>query len=242
MEYPGLKIVARTSRAEALDSLLLGEGVKVERRLLKNQVLEVLRDCLLSGQFSPGTPLIEREWAERLGVSRNPVREALMQLESEGLVVSKPGGRYVVTLAERDINELYQVRLLLERLAVRLAAQNVNDEAARLLVEQSQLMARAIAQNDVIAYRRSDVETHRVIWRASGNRHLHRALETLLGPIFMLVARHAEHFDWSETYALHEELVNYIVRRCPDEAEQSIERHIQNAWQRSLRLHAMGLL
>jgi DNA-binding GntR family transcriptional regulator len=103
-------------------------------------------------------------------------------------------------------------------------------------------MQRAIANNDRETYRRNDLETHRLIWQMSGNVHLVRALQAMLGPIFMLVSRHANHFDWSETRSLHEDLINRICAGDMDGAEASIERHIENARQRSLKLFAGGLL
>jgi DNA-binding GntR family transcriptional regulator len=228
-----------------LSELVAGQdrsSLRIERNLLKDQILELLRERIITGRLAPGTPLVEKDLAELLGVSRIPVRDALMQLEAEGLVVSKPSGRCVIELTERDINELYQVRLVLERLAVSLATRNIDAAGKAILRRKAQEMANAIAQNDRASYRRNDVETHRLIWEISGNAHLAKVLQTMVGPIFMLVARHAEHFDWSETRSLHEELIECIINGDVHGAEASIERHIENARQRSLRLFAMGLL
>jgi len=216
--------------------------VKLERTLLGDQILDILREQIISGRILPGTPLVERELAEQLGVSRIPVRDALMQLETEGLVISRSNGRCVIELTERDIRELYQVRLALEKLAVRLAAQNASATDRVALCDKGREMARAIADNDRHAYRRNDLDTHRLIWQMSGNTHLVRALQAMLGPIFMLVSRHADHFDWSETRSLHEELIGCICAGDATGAEANIERHIENARQRSLKLFAGGLL
>lgn len=218
------------------------ELVKLERNLLGDQIVDLLRERIIGGRLRPGTPLVERELAAQLGVSRIPVRDALMQLESEGLVVAKSNGRCVIEITERDIHELYQVRLVLEKLAVRLAAENASEADIAALCNKAQEMQRAIADNDRLAYRRNDLETHRLIWEMSGNAHLVRTLHAMLGPIFMLVSRHADHFDWSETRSLHEELITCICAGKADGAEVSIERHIENAHQRSLKLFARGLL
>lgn len=215
---------------------------RLERTLLGNQIADLLRERIINGYLRPGTPLIERELAEQLGVSRIPVREALMQLEAEGLVVGRSNGRCVIELTERDIQELYQVRLVLEKLAVRLAAQNINEAGRVTLCAKAQEMQTAIINNDHRAYRRNDLETHRLIWEMSGNAHLVRALQAMLGPIFMLVSRHADHFDWSETRSLHDDLIKCICAGDVEGAEANIERHIENARQRSLKLFARGLL
>ncbi len=216
--------------------------VKLERTLLGDQIVDLLRESIISGQLKPGTPLVERELARQLGVSRIPVRDALMQLEAEGLVVDKPNGRCVIKLTERDIQELYQVRLVLEKLAVRLATERISEEGKTVLCAKAQEMQAAIANNDRRTYRRNDVETHRLIWEMSGNSHLVRALQAMVGPIFMLVSRHADYFDWSETRSLHEDLIRCICAGDVDGAEASIERHIENARQRSLKLFAQGVL
>jgi len=214
----------------------------LERTSLKEQIADLLRERIVSGHFAPGAALVERELAEQLRVSRIPVRDALMQLETEGLVVSTTNTRCVIALTERDIQELYQVRLVLEKLAVRLAAENASEADRNALVAQAREMKEAVDSRNRAAYRRSDVATHRLIWQMSGNAQLVRTLQSMVGPIFMLVARHAEHFDWSETRALHDDLVDCIVRGDAAGAEASIERHLENATQRSLRLFSMGLL
>ena len=218
------------------------ERVKLERNLLGDQIVDILRERIISGRLHPGTPLIERELAEQLGVSRIPVRDALMQLEAEGLVVSGSNTRCVIELTERDIRELYQVRLDLEKLAVRLAAQNVCAENCAAMQRTLDAMKTAVASGDSDTYRKSDLEIHRQLWQQSGNAHLLRILTSMVGPIFMLVARHSAHYDWTETLHLHEDLVSRIFAGDADAAEASMERHTENARQRSLLLFARGLL
>ncbi len=112
----------------AIQSALTGWETRrgLGRVFLKDQVNDLLRDMIISGRFPPGTKLIEREIADYLGVSRAPVRDALLQLEKGRLWLSiNRNGRYVIELSERDIRELYQVRNALEKLAVELATQNI---------------------------------------------------------------------------------------------------------------------
>ncbi len=215
---------------------------RLERTLLGDQIVDLLRERIISGRLRPGTPLVERELAQQLGVSRIPVRDALMQLEAEGLVVSKANGRCVIDLTERDIRELYQVRLVLEKLAVRLAAQNACNDTCEAMTCKLREMHDAIGNDNAEVYSRSDLEIHRLIWQHSGNAHLVRILNSMVGPIFMLVARHSAHYDWMETLQLHEDLVARIMAGEADAAEASMMRHTENARERSLRLFARGLL
>jgi DNA-binding GntR family transcriptional regulator len=222
----------------AIQSALIGMGdqSRLGRVFLKDQVNELLRDLIISGRFPPGTKLIEREVSDNLGVSRAPVRDALLQLEKEGLVVTKPNGRYVVELTERDIRELYQVRNALEKLAVELATQNIRREQAVKLQQIMKDMNDAQVRRDWLAFSKSDLETHLLIWHVSGNGHLETYLNSMSGPIFMFVASNAEYLDWNEPLELHQELVDNIIGGNIQQAVQSIQRHLDSALERTLRV------
>jgi DNA-binding GntR family transcriptional regulator len=208
----------------------------LERNLLKDRATKLLRDYIISGRIHPGARLVERVVARQLGISRAPVRDALIQLEQEGLVVSKSDGRYVVELSERDVRELYQVRRRLERLAVELATQNTSPENRAALLVKLQEMRDAVSHKDRYAYTTNDVETHCLIWRQADNRRLLEILNTMLGPIFMFVASNAFHYDWNETLELHEDLANSINSGDVDLAVASLDRHVDSALHRSLQI------
>ena len=84
--------------------------LKLDRTSLKNQSTELLRNAIVSGRIPPGTKLVERELADLLGMSRMPARDALMDLEREGLVVSKSNGRYVIELSKEDVQKAWHDR------------------------------------------------------------------------------------------------------------------------------------
>ena len=210
---------------------------KVERRPhLKDQVTDLLRDYLIGGRISPGTKLVERDIAERLGVSRAPIRDALMQLEKEGLVISQPNGRYVIEPTGQDVRELYQVRLVLERLAVELATQNRSSENQAALTAKLMEMQEAVAGQDRLAFARSDVELHDSIWRQANNRHLHATLHTMSGAIFMFAANNADYYSWKTALHLHENLVECINAGNTPAAVKSLERHNKKTVERLLKL------
>lgn len=216
--------------------------MKLQRVNLKDQAADVLRDQIINGQIPPGSKLVERDVAERLGISRAPARDALMQLEKEGLVVSKLDARYVIELTERDIHELHAVRLVLEQLAVDLAAQHTNPQNQAAQLATLKLMEDAIAAGDREAFARSDVEGHTLIWAQANNRHLIKTLNAMIGPMFMFMANSAEFYDWHETYELHRDLVECINAGDRAAAQASIERHLENSCQRSIGvLRAKGV-
>jgi len=206
------------------------------RKSLKDQAIELLRDYIVGGSIPPGTKIVEREVADLLGISRAPVRDALMELEKEGLVVTKSSGRYVIELTERDVRELYQVRLALERLAAELAAQNTCPENRAALTATLEAMRAAVAEGDRSKHVAADVEMHWLVWKQADNEHLLYMLNSMIGPVFMFVANNADEFDWQETLALHEDLAESVNSGDPAAAAQSIEQHLDNALQRSLRI------
>src|SRR5258708_7155625 len=99
------------------------------KRTLAEAVTEQLRNAIIQGHFAPGQLLSEDQLARPLGVSRGPIRDALIQLEREGLVSSQSNRRTVVaSLSRRDLDEVYSLRLALERLAVQYAVHNALPE------------------------------------------------------------------------------------------------------------------
>jgi DNA-binding GntR family transcriptional regulator len=210
------------------------EQPRLARNLLKDQTTEVLRDHIVSGHIPPGTKLVEREVATQLGVSRAPVREALAELEKEGLIVSRPSGRHVIQLTQQDVRELYEVRFVLEKLAVELAVRNNTLENCARLNQALEEMRKAVAEHDRNKHVDADVEMHWLVWRQAGNQHLLRMLSSMIGPVFMFVANNASAFNWEDTLALHEEMVQSINAGDRNAAVAGIERHLNNALQRSL--------
>lgn len=221
---------AKQGGTESLAHVAMGDGVlQLQRALLKDQATDLLRDHIVSGRLPPGGKLVERDVAELLGISRAPVRDALIQLETEGLVVTKPNGRHVVELNDRDIRELHQVRSALEKLAVELAAQSITPDNRQALVAKLRDMQEAIGRRDRLAYIKSDVDLHRLIWQQAGNSHLYTILNSMAGRIAVSVSSNAEFYDWEETLAVHEELVNCINAGDAPGAINSVAQHMANA-------------
>ncbi len=210
-----------------------------ERSLLMDRITEFLWERIVNGRIPPGTRLVERQLAEQLGISRVPVREALIQLEKDGLIISKPDGRYVIQLTEQDIHKLYEVRRVLEGLAVELATQNTSPERADALRNKLQDMKQAVARQDRSAYVRNDIEIHRLIWSQANNPYLFDVLRALTGPIFMFVADNANVIGWDEAFELHEDLINSINAGDVRLALENVERHMEDALSRSYRVFQM---
>ena len=209
-------------------------GFEPDRVSLKDQATVFLREAIVSGKIPPGTKVAERDAAEMLGISRAPARDALMDLEREGLIISRTNARHVIELSERDIRELHAVRLALESLAVELAIENSGEEQRTAQLAALERMEDAVRKDDLDAFVKADLDGHLLIWKQADNRHLEKSLRAMTGPIFMFIANSSEHYDWRETLELHREIVTCINRGDAEAAASSIERHLLNSCERAL--------
>lgn len=183
------------------------------------------------GDLKPGDRLIELDLADRLGISRTPVREAIRQLESDGLVAHRPRtGAVVRTLDYAEIAELYEMRAVLEATAARFAARASSD------IE----IAEMAAINDEMASSSSRFESnrqfHEVLLNAARNRFLIRSVEAvqktllILGPSTLDEMQRAE-----EAIAEHRAVVAAIADRDGPRAEAAMRAHIEAAYRARLR-------
>jgi DNA-binding GntR family transcriptional regulator len=209
--------------------------VIMERTSLKDQAAEALREMIVTAKIASGSKVTERDVAEWLHISRMPARDALMILERQGLIVTKPGGRYVIELDEQDIRHLYKLRTTLEKLAVELAIGNASQVNQKALESKLGEMRNAIEVGDIPTYISSDLEMHELIWQQAGNPYLLNMLNSMIGPIFMFIASQARIIeDWQESLRLHEQLVEMIAVKDIPAAVQSIEAHVRHSLDLSL--------
>ena len=144
---------------------------------LEERVFDTLEEEILSGELKSGTALTELALSERLGVSRTPVRGALQRLADEGLVDMLPNkGAVVVGVTERDLIDIYNIRMRLEGLAARTAAERMRDEDKKRLADSVYLAEFYIRKNDFEHLKELDTEFHRIIYAATGNRMLSKML------------------------------------------------------------------
>jgi len=196
----------------------------LNRAPLKDQVTSLLREYIVKGKLKPGSKLIERELAEWLKISRMPVHDALVQLEKEGLVVTKTDARYVIQLTQKDMYEMSQVRIVLERLAAEGAAKNNTPENRDQYTHLLQTLQEAIDRRDIDAFGDGHMEIHRSIWQQANNPHLQKALASILGPILMFMAS-SVYVDWENTYERHKRLIEAIQAGKPQAAGECMVNH-----------------
>jgi DNA-binding GntR family transcriptional regulator len=183
----------------------------VDRTLLRDDVYRRLRDAIVDGTFVPGEQLKDGELAEWLGVSRTPVREALLRLGGSGLVVALPGRSTTVsTIDGRAVRDARDVIAAMHELAVRQVTGRLREQDLDRMRDANRLFAEAVASGDVGAALDADEEIHRIPVAALGNH----ALEAVLDQFDPLVRRAERlHFstDGHASVELHEQLIELIA-------------------------------
>lgn len=213
------------------------DSVKLDRNLLKDMAAEVLRDHISSGLIPEGTKITEREVSRMLGISRMPARDALMILESEGLVESRSDGRYVIEFTEDDVRAVYQVRVALEKLAAELAAVEIDEKDCAALRAKLRDLEEAVATGDPGLCTKRDIAIHREVWRQADNPFLLRILDSLVGVIFVLADRvnFYGRGDSDQLLREHRELVDLVASEDSAGAGQAVEAYLNSALMDSLR-------
>jgi DNA-binding GntR family transcriptional regulator len=206
---------------------------------LAASIRERLRAAILRGDFSPGERLREVEIAARYQVSRGPVREALLQLEQEGLVLLRRNrGAVVARLSRDDLEELYSLRLALERLAAARAAKyGTEAEFAKLDAVLHEF--RGTASSQPLTEQEAadqDVRFHDAIYRAAHHERLYAAWSSVRSQVYvLLLGRNVAGPDFREdTYFGHLELAYLIRARDQARAVAAIESHLEASYARVL--------
>ena len=175
---------------------------------LRGKVFQKIREEILSGVYQDGEELREVTLGEKLGVSRTPVREALRQLELEGLVTIVPNkGAYVTSISRKDVEDIYKIRSLLEGLCARWATKNITEQQILDMEETLLLSEFHLKRNGkvkTIQVSELDSKFHKVLYEASNSR----ILEHLLTDFHKYV-----------------KMTRQMSVGAPDRAEQSIEQH-----------------
>jgi DNA-binding GntR family transcriptional regulator len=198
-------------------------------------VVEAIRSAILSGTIKPGETLVERRLAEQLGVSKTPVREALIALSGAGLVQITPNRGTVVRAVEaEDVRQAYEVRALLEPWAVARTVRRVGQSAAAEAREALAEAARHRTGADHVRLSLANRRFHRALYASCGNDLVVAQLDALqelaaLGAVAMIWTRGP---SWREEHADHEEILDAVDTGAADRAERLTRKHIRQSVQR----------
>lgn len=152
------------------------------RKTLREQVVEILRHKILSGEIKPGERIIEAKVAEELKVSRGPLREALRQIEEEGLVVYEAQkGCVVKTMTYEEMQETYLIQSTLEKLAVQMCGGEISKEQDEEMQKLVLSMEKAANQKNLYEVIEFDEQFHECIVKTAHSEKLHRIWKILEG-------------------------------------------------------------
>ena len=205
---------------------------------LVGQVARVLTKAIVEGRLPPGAKVVEAGIARELGVSRAPVREAARLLESQGLLVASPRrGFFVRQFAADDIDQIYDLRLCVERHAGVLAARNLTPETRDMLRRQIDVLHQTADLDDPARQVEEDYRFHRLICEVAGNRRLLRLFDDLASELRMVIGLIGRVYDDPHEIArTHEPVLAAIEQGHPERIVAHIDYHIGHAWRQVSRL------
>jgi DNA-binding GntR family transcriptional regulator len=197
---------------------------------LREVVFNTLRKEILRGDLKPGERLMEIQLANRLGVSRTPVREAIRKLELEGLVLMIPRrGAEVAKITEKNLRDALEVRRTLEKLAVTLACQRITDEEVEELREATKHCGTFLNKNDLMGIAKADEEFHNVIYNATNNQKLIKILNNLSEQVYRYRVEYLKQKNNpAQIIREHKELLEAIEARDEELASEIAAIHIDN--------------
>lgn len=197
---------------------------------LRDVVFNTLRQAILRGELKPGERLMEIQLANKLGVSRTPIREAIRKLELEGLVLMIPRrGAEVAEITEKSLRDVLEVRGALEELAVKLACQKITDEQILELRAAEKEFEMALSSGDVTVYAEADVKFHDVIYRATDNQRLIQLLFNLREQMYRYRVEYLKREESHGTLLIeHKKIIEAIASRDMEASVDAVCQHIDN--------------
>lgn len=191
-------------------------------------VVEALRTAIIAGRFEPGARLIESTLSAELGTSRGPVREALRQLENEGLVMSLPyRGAVVLGVSDEEVQHvLIPIRLTLERYSFAKALETMTNDDFAEIAKQVWLMEQAAKLDDLPAAVEADLRFHDLVITASGQTHTLQIFRSIWPRIRAYFFRYGRSSSLDQMVDDHRQLLAALQTRDPDQVLPLLERHI----------------
>lgn len=205
--------------------------VKMDEYLpLRDVVFNTLREAILRGELKPGERLMEIQLANKLGVSRTPIREAIRKLELEGLVLMIPRkGAEVAQITEKSLRDVLEVRRVLENLAVQLACLRMSPQTLADLKAAARAFEEILGGEDVTAVAEADVAFHDVIYMATDNQRLISLLNNLREQMYRYRVEYLKKKECHKQLLWeHQEIIRAIEAGEIDVATKITEQHIDN--------------
>lgn len=197
---------------------------------LRDVVFNTLRQAILKGELEPGERLMEIQLAERLGVSRTPIREAIRKLELEGLVLMIPRkGAEVAKISEKSLRDVLELRRSLEELAIELACQRMTEEEIDELEDAQRAFREAVDSKDVMLMAEADEKYHEIIYQGTKNSRLVQILNNLREQMYRYRLEYIKDADKRQILLIeHDNILKAVRNRKVAEAKTAMREHIDN--------------
>jgi DNA-binding GntR family transcriptional regulator len=210
------------------------ELTRLKRQRTSDEVYQALRQSILAHLFTPGERLQVEEIASKLGVSLTPVRQAMQQLATEGLIEIRPrSGTFVTQLTTRDVEETCELRCALECLAAERAVTRITEEQICEFRQLLSSLGRAVeTEEDRKLHERDNTRLHRLLIECADNRRLADTYESLNAHL-QIARAHSQDADWAARLAVeqaeHEEIVTSLEERELGRLQAALRNHILRA-------------
>lgn len=197
---------------------------------LRDLVFTTLRQAILKGELSPGERLMEIQLAEKLGVSRTPIREAIRKLAKEGLVIMVPRkGAEVAGISEKMLKDVLEVRMTLEKLALRLALSHAGAREIERLEEAEEAFKTAVEGKQLIDMAEADERFHFIIYEAADNDKLRELLNSLKENMYRYRLEYLKDENYRKSLMQeHNAIIEAFKRKDLEAGLLVTEKHIDN--------------
>lgn len=210
----------------------MGPEEKLKRTFVREEAYLILRDRIIEGQLEAGQKLRDKELAEQLGVSRTPIREALLRLEDEGLVETKPNCSTLVSSIDvQQALPLYSIVWTLEQLALRQSFDRITEEHLNLMIEANERLSSALKGNDRLLAVDADKDFHAVFIELSQNKELQSILSSLKNKLKRIDLHYFK--NGKKVHQSYEEHL-LIIKALKNKDLPSALRAIESNWKASL--------
>ncbi len=197
---------------------------------LRDVVFHTLREAILKGELKPGERLMELQLASKLGVSRTPIREAIRMLEQEGLAVTIPRrGAEVAKMTEKDMQDVLQIRDVLDELAASIACEQITPEELDDLRCTMREFEEYTKTGDLKRIAEADVRFHDIIYKATRNPKLENMLSNLREQMYRYRVEYLkDEKNYPTLVKEHSEIVEGLSAKDKDKVTKAMHKHVEN--------------
>ncbi len=211
---------------------LFQNKINIARSLLKDQAYKLIKDAISNGELTPGKFYSQDKLSNELGISRTPVREAILELQSEGILVIHRGrGIEVVSLSRKDLWEIFEMRRALEVRACEMAAEKIGSELYQKLDQIIEMQKESVLQEDKTEFLAGDKQFHEIIAEAAENTRMFNAIKDLRDKITYVGAYAIFRSNrMSEIIKEHQKIVEALKLKDPQKVRLALEKHLEGTF------------